>query len=337
MTAAPFPTTPLADRYVVERELGSGGMATVYLAHDRKHDARVAVKVLHRELASHVSGDRFQREIQITAQLQHPHILPVLDSGTVDGLPFYTMPFVDGETLAQRLERERQLPVADAVRIARQVADALGYAHARGFVHRDIKPSNILLAGYPPKAGTASEWYAMLADFGIARAVDTHAADRITDSGIAVGTALYMSPEQASGDRVDGRSDVYALGCVLYEMLAGAPPFTGATPQAVLARHAVDPPPSLRTVRRTVSPGLEQAVARALAKVPADRFADAAAFRDALGAVGMDQSVVLDAWAGRPRRRRWPLVAAVAAVVVAGAGLGWRALGSRPGALDEGR
>ncbi len=293
----PPPPRVVAGRYRLDRVLGRGGMATVHLAHDERHDALVAIKLMHGDLVSVVASDRFQREVRLTARLQHPHILPVLDSGVAEHdagnaggrVPFYTMPYVRGETLADRIARERQLPVADAVRITRQIADALAYAHHLGVVHRDIKPSNILLAGYPPERGTTggatSEWYAMLADFGIARAIDTSAGDRLTDSGLALGTALYMSPEQSSADAVDGRSDVYSLGCVLYEMLAGAPPFHGPTPQAILARHAVDPVPRVHTVRATVGPALEGVIAQALAKVPADRFVDAAAFRDALAAV----------------------------------------------------
>jgi serine/threonine-protein kinase len=334
---APAPST-IAGRYAVERELGRGGMATVYLARDLRHDAPVAIKVLHRDLVSHLSGERFTREIRITARLQHPHVLPVLDSGVDDGLPFYTMPYVEGETLADRIARERQLPLDDAVRIARHVADALAYAHAQGIVHRDVKPSNILLAGYPPRPGQTSEWHALLADFGIARAVDTSAAERLTDSAFAVGTATYMSPEQSAGDRVDGRADVYALGCVLYEMLAGTPPFHGSTPQAILARHAVDPVPSLRTVRATVSPALDAVVARALAKVPADRYADGGAMRDAIAAAAARPDRGVGAMTRPATRRRLLVAGAVAAAVVAAAvGAAWWALGGRGAPLDAGR
>ncbi len=276
------PTSVVAGRYVIERELGRGGMATVFLARDRQHDSRVALKLLHPELAPLFAGERFAREIRITAGLQHPNVVPVLDSGTTDGLPFYTMPFVDGESLAARLAREHQLGIGDALQITTTVADALAYAHERGFVHRDIKPQNILL----------SSGHAVLADFGIARAMDATGGESITESGVALGTAMYMSPEQGSGAKVDGRSDIYALGCVLYEMLAGSPPFTGPTPQAVLARHAIDPVPPIRTVRQTVGPALERVLDRALAKVPADRFATAAEFKASLLEAAAEQKLI---------------------------------------------
>ena len=223
----------LGDRYRFERELGRGGMATVYLAEDFKHHRRVAVKVLRPELAASIGAERFLREIETTANLRHPHILPLYDSGDVEDpgdsaggrFLFYVMPFVEGETLRARLDRERQLPIDDALRIAREVSDALSYAHARGIIHRDIKPENILLEG----------GHAVVADFGIARAVGAAGADSLTGSGITVGTPAYMSPEQASADHdLDGRSDLYALGCVLYEMLAGQPPFTGPTVESIV-------------------------------------------------------------------------------------------------------
>jgi tetratricopeptide (TPR) repeat protein len=267
--------TALADRYAVGRELGHGGMAHVYLARDLRHGRDVALKVLRPELAASLGTDRFLREIRIEAGLQHPHILPLHDSGAVDGLLYYVMPFVQGETLRDRLAREKQLPVPDAVRIAREVADALSYAHAHNIVHRDIKPGNILL----------SAGHAVVADFGIARAITAAAGDQVTEAGLAVGTPDYMSPEQATGETtLDGRTDVYALGCVLYEMLVGDPPFRGRTAQAVLARHLHDPPPPLRVRRPSVPAVVEEAVMTALAKVPADRFATAAEFVEALDA-----------------------------------------------------
>jgi TolB-like protein/Flp pilus assembly protein TadD len=299
-----------ADRYAIERELGRGGMATVYLARDLKHERPVALKVLHAELAAMVGPSRFLQEIRVTSRLQHPHILPVFDSGESSGRLWYTMPFVQGESLRQRLVREKQLPVEEALRLTRDVAEALTHAHTHGVVHRDIKPENILLEG----------GRAIVADFGIARAVDAAGGERLTETGLALGTPAYMSPEQSAGQReVDGRSDIYSLACVLYEMLAGEPPFTGPTAQVILARHSLDPVPSLRTARRTVPPGMEQAVVKALAKVPADRYLTAAEFADAL---------TRPAVAPRPGRRRTRFTgaalvggaAAVAAVLTLNAG-----------------
>jgi eukaryotic-like serine/threonine-protein kinase len=265
--------TALADRYTIERELGAGGMATVYLAHDIEHDRSVAVKVLRPELAAALGPERFLREIKITAQLNHPHILPLLDSGEADGFLYYVMPNVEGETLRDRLDSEGQLPIEDAIKTTTEVAHALSYAHSHDIVHRDIKPENIFLS-----AGQA-----VIGDFGIARAITAAGGERLTETGLAVGTVAYMSPEQAGGESlIDGRSDVYALGCVVYEMLAGAPPFTGPSVQAIMARHSLDPPPSLRTVRSTIPEGLEQVILKALAKIPADRFASAVAFAEAL-------------------------------------------------------
>jgi len=298
----------LADRYQIERELGRGGMALVYLAHDRKLGRPVALKVLSPDLAAALGPDRFLREIEIAAKLTHPHILPVHDCGEAGGLLYYTMPFVEGESLRDRLTREKQLPIADALAITREVADALGYAHSRGVVHRDIKPENILLEGN----------HARVADFGIATAVTAAGSARLTETGIAVGTPAYMSPEQAGGDReVDGRSDIYALGCVLYELLSGQPPFMGPSAQAVLARKSVDPVLPLRTVRETVSPAVEHAVLRALARVPADRFATAQQFSAALEAHPEGAAPV------RRLRRRGVAVAlaAVPAIVAVGAAL----------------
>src|SRR5689334_1098374 len=256
----------LAERYRIEREIGRGGMATVYLAEDLKHRRPVALKVLSPNLAASLGTDRFLREIEIAARLAHPHILSLHDSGQADGLLYYVMPYVEGESLRGRLIRERQLPLDDALRISREVADALDYAHGRDVVHRDIKPENILF-----QAG-----HAVVSDFGIARAIRVAGVKRFTGSGIAVGTPGYMSPEQAAGvEQLDGRSDLYSLACVLYEMLAGDPPFTGWSAQAILARQAGEPVPRLRTVRDTVPEWLEQVVTKALARAPADRFAPA--------------------------------------------------------------
>src|SRR6267143_14122 len=218
----------LADRYRLEGQLGAGGMATVYLAHDVRHDRKVALKVLRPELAAVIGAERFLHEIKTTANLQHPHILPLFDSGGVEGTVFYTMPYVEGESLRDRLVREKQLPIDDAVRIAREVADALGFAHSHDVIHRDIKPENILF-----EAG-----HAVVSDFGIARAINAAGGDRLTETGLAVGTPSYMSPEQAAGSReLDGRSDLYSLACVVYEMLGGEPPFTGPTIESVVRQH----------------------------------------------------------------------------------------------------
>src|SRR5437870_5900745 len=263
----------LAGRYTIERELGRGGMATVYLAQDRKHHRQVAIKVLKPELAAALGPERFLREIDTAARLTHPHILPLHDSGEAEGFLFYVMPYVEGESLRDRLSREKQLPLGDAVQIAREVADALSYAHSRDVVHRDIKPENILF----------ESGHAVVSDFGIARAITQAAGARLTETGIPVGTPAYMSPEQASGGGpIDGRSDVYSLACVLYEMLVGEPPYTGPTAQVVIAKRFTDPVPSVRRLRETVPPAVDAATTRALAKAPADRFATAAQFAEAL-------------------------------------------------------
>ena len=270
MRWCPVPQDPTAlaealrDRYVLERELGRGGMATVYLARDLRHDRLVALKVLLPDLARSLGAERFLREIRTAARLQHPHILSVHDSGEAAGQLWFTMPYVEGETLRRRLERERQLPIDDALRIAREVADGLDCAHRHGVVHRDIKPENILL----------SEGHALVADFGISRALAPDGpGEALTETGVAVGTPAYMSPEQATGQAVDARTDVYALGVVLYEMLAGEPPFTGPTPQAVIAKRFHTDAVPLRAVRSAVPQHVDRAVARALARVPTDRFA----------------------------------------------------------------
>ena len=265
----------LADHYAVERLLGSGGMADVFLAQDLKHSREVAIKVLKPELAAGLGPDRFLREIEISAQLVHPHILTLIDSGEAQGIVYYVMPFVHGESLRERLERETQLPLDETLWISREVADALSYAHSQGFVHRDVKPENIMF-----EAG-----HALVTDFGIARAVGTAGGATLTETGLAVGTPTYMSPEQASGEqRIDFRSDVYSLGCVVYEMLTGEPPFTGATTDAVLARKSLEEVPSIRVVRPAVPRAVEAAVHKALARTPADRFASALQFVEALDA-----------------------------------------------------
>ena len=267
----------LAGRYTVERELGSGGMATVYLADDLKHRRKVAVKVLRPELASIIGPDRFLREIEIAAKLNHPHILALYDSGRADEFLFYVMPYVKGQSLRHRLHREKPLPIEEAIAVTRDAALALGHAHAQGVIHRDVKPENILLY----------EGEAMVADFGIALAVSGTAGQRLTERGVWVGTPEYMSPEQALGEEsLDARSDVYSLGCVLYELLVGEPPYTGPTAQAVIAKRLAGPAPGVRRLRATVPGGVEQALLKALATVPADRFASAAAFAEALAQPG---------------------------------------------------
>ncbi len=268
-------TAALAGRYRIEHELGRGGMATVYLADDVRHHRQVAVKVLRAELGSLLGPERFLREVEIAAKLNHPHILPLYDSGDADGFLFYVMPYITGESLRLKLEREQQLPVEEALAITRQVASALSYAHARGVIHRDVKPENIMLY----------EGEAMVADFGIALALSAVADERLTQTGLVVGTPAYMSPEQAMSERtVDARSDVYSLACLLYEMLAGEPPYTAPNAQALLAKQLVDPVPAVRRLRPTVPTSVDQALMKALAKAPADRFASATAFAEALAA-----------------------------------------------------
>ena len=265
----------LADRYTIERELGRGGMATVYLALDARHHRRVAVKVLHPELSAVIGSERFLKEIEVTAGLQHPHILPLFDSGDVEGQLYYVMPFVEGETLRARLDQEKQLPIDDAVRIATEVASALEYAHKRHVVHRDVKPENILL----------HDGAALVADFGIALAVQDAGGERITQTGLSLGTPQYMAPEQAMSEKSVGpRADIYALGAVTYEMLVGEPPFTGPTAQAIVAKMMTDDPAPPSRQRRSIPPALEDAVLRALEKLPADRWPSAQAFADAMTA-----------------------------------------------------
>jgi serine/threonine-protein kinase len=266
-------TSSLADRYQIERELGKGGMATVFLAKDIRHDREVAIKVLHPELSASIGAERFEREIKLAAKLQHPNILGLYDSGSAAGLLYYVMPFIKGESLRDRLDREGQLPIDDAVQITLEVAEALGHAHATGIVHRDIKPENVLISG----------GHAMVADFGIARAASEGNSQKLTQTGMAVGTPVYMSPEQSVGDPVGPTADLYSLGCMLYEMLAGEPPFTAKNAMALMARHSMEAVPSVRIVRGTVPEEVEDAIFAAMAKVPADRPQTAAQFMEMLG------------------------------------------------------
>ena len=307
----------LADRYAVEREVGRGGMATVFLAEDRKHRRSVAIKVLHADLAAALGEERFLREIEIAARLQHPHILPLYDSGSAAGFLYYVMPYVEGESLRDRLAREKQLSLEDALRIATEVAGALAYAHSHGIVHRDIKPENIMLSG-----GTA-----VVSDFGIARAVSAAGeGQHLTQTGTIIGTPAYMSPEQSTASaEIDGRSDEYSLACVVYEMLVGAPPFTGPTAQAIIARHSLDmvSPPSI--VRSSIPDAVEGAILRALSKVPADRFSTTALFAEALNTPSAATGAYRRASLARAHsaRRPWQRVAVVGGAVVVAVVLGF--------------
>ena len=316
----------LGGRYTPERELGRGGMATVYLAEDVRHRRRVALKVLHPELSAILGSERFLQEIELTANLQHPHILPLFDSGSAGGQLFYVMPFVEGETLRARLERETQLPLDDALRIGGEVADALAYAHERGVVHRDVKPENILLHG----------GHALVADFGIALAVQQAGGQRMTQTGLSLGTPQYMAPEQAMGDKaVDHRADIYALAAVTYEMLTGEPPHTGPSAQAIVAKVLTEPVRPVRSLRPTVSEQVDGAIQMALQKLPADRFSSVREFSETLrGGAGTRQFTArMEAAAGSlsPVRRRGGLVVGVV-VVGAALGLGWALGRSRPAA-----
>ena len=267
-------TTAISDRYRVGRELGAGGMATVYLARDLKHDRDVAIKVLRDDVAQSVGRERFLREIRLAAKLSHPHILPLFDSGDADGTLFYVMPVVQGQSLRDRLDAQRQLPIADAVRLASEVAGALDHAHRLGIIHRDIKPENIML----------QDGHVLVADFGIGKAISDAPGDTLTQIGMSVGTPAYMSPEQAVGEEVDGRSDLYSLGCVLYEMIVGEPPFTGPTVQAVIAKRFVQTPVEVAALREGVPGPVSRAVSQALARVAVDRYETAALFVTALNA-----------------------------------------------------
>ena len=305
----------LADRYRIERELGQGGMATVYLAEDVRHHRRVAIKVLRPELAAVIGAERFVREIQTIAALQHPHILGLIDSGEVQGTAYYVMPYVEGESLRDRLSREKQLAINESVRIATEVASALDYAHRHGVIHRDIKPENILM----------HDGQALVADFGIALAASAAGGSRMTETGMSLGTPHYMSPEQAMGEReITARSDIYALGCVTYEMLVGEPPFTGPTAQAIVAKMMTEEPRSLVMQRKTIPAEVEDAVLVALSKLPADRFGSAADFSEALKGGGTTRTLTRSQRIVRPvSHRRWLPLAAVALPLAALAAWGW--------------
>ena len=314
----------LADRYTVERELGQGGMATVYLARDHKHDRKVAIKVLKPKLAAVLGADRFVQEITTTAQLQHPHILPLFDSGSADGFLYYVMPYIEGETLRNKLDREHQLGIDEAVKITTEVADALDYAHRHGVIHRDIKPENILLHDGRP----------MVADFGIALAVSAAAGGRMTETGLSLGTPHYMSPEQATAEKdITARSDVYSLASVLYEMLAGQPPHLGGTAQQIIMKIIAEPVPMVTTFRKSVPPNVAAALVKALEKLPADRFATAKTFAEALTNPAFTTASTL-AGAPAPRLRSWPTARTAAALVILGALAAWgwfRPRATRPG------
>ena len=343
---SPFPeglTAALAGRYEFVRELGRGGMATVYLANDLKHDRGVAIKVLHPELSATLGADRFEREIKLAARLQHPHILGLFDSGSASGQLYYVMPFVQGESLRDRIDREGMLPIDDALQITLEVNDALGHAHAKGIVHRDIKPENILLSG----------GHALVADFGIARAVSEGTGNKLTQTGMSMGTPYYMAPEQSSGETVGPTADLYALGCVLYEMLAGEPPFTGKNAVQLMAKHAMEQVPSIRIVRNSVPEEIENAIFVAMNKTPADRPQNAEQFAQLLGIQSgntasmrvftntMQRRIPSGAQEVLARARPWwlkpPAIAAAALVLIAAGALTfWWALGGRSSAAPAG-
>ena len=313
-------TEALSGRYAITREVGAGGMATVYLAQDAKHDRQVALKVLRPELAAALGAERFPREIRIVAQFQHPHILSLYDSGEAQGFLYDVMPFVDGETLGDRMARERQLPVADTVRILREVADALSYAHARGVVHRDIKPANIMLSGR----------HALVTDFGVAKALSAAGGDKVTTVGMAIGTPYYMAPEQAMGEaNIDARADIYALGIMGYEMLAGRLPFAAETAQGILSAHVLEAPKDIRELRPGTPVVLAEAIMRCLAKNPADRWQSADELLNQLELVATTPSGGMTPThtrpvkgVGRPRRAKGLIIAAGAALVLGGTAAG---------------
>jgi serine/threonine-protein kinase len=321
----------LSDRYTIDKEVGAGGMATVYLAKDIKHHRDVALKVLRPELSSAMGTDRFPREIRLVASFNHPHILSLYDSGEAGGFLYYVMPFVEGETLADRLKRDRELPIGDALRILVEVTDALAYAHERGVVHRDIKPANVLLSGR----------HAVVADFGVAKALSSSAGDQLTTIGVALGTPAYMAPEQAMGEAdVDARADIYAVGCLAYEMLTGEPPFMRQTAQAVLSAHVLEAPIDPREKRRGIPDGLAEAVLKCLGKHPADRWQNAEelrAFLDAMlatpsGGMTPTNTRPYQAYGGGPRRKRFkPWMGIAAGLAIAGAGIGGWMLSSGGG------
>jgi eukaryotic-like serine/threonine-protein kinase len=321
----------LPDHYVIDRELGRGGMALVYLARDTRHERFVALKTLRPEIAIALGRERFLREIKLAARLQHPNILPVYDSGDAGGMLYYVMPFVEGESLRDRLDREPQLPIDDALQIAREVAEALAYAHDHDVVHRDIKPENIMLSG----------GHAIVADFGIARAVSAAGGDKLTQTGLAIGTPAYMPPEQSSGSgQVDRRSDIYSLACVLYETLAGQPPFTGPTAQAIMARHSLDAVPRLKIVRDAIPDDLEVVIERALEKVPADRYQTSGEFAKALsnastGAVSRVTTARRTTRAQQMWRRRMSVGIGIGVLALVAAGA-WLLFGRRQGGTRAG-
>jgi serine/threonine-protein kinase len=307
-------TAALSDRYRIERELGAGGMATVYLAEDVRHHRKVALKVLKPELAAVLGAERFVQEIRTTAALQHPHILPLFDSGEADSFLYYVMPYIEGETLRERLDREKQLGIEEAVRLTTDIADALDYAHGQNVIHRDIKPENILLHNARP----------MVADFGIALAVSAAAGGRMTETGLSLGTPHYMSPEQATADKdLTSRSDIYSLGAMLYEMLTGDPPHTGSTAQQVIAKIVTEDPAPVTKARKSVPPNVAAAVATALEKLPADRFVSAKAFADALADAGFHTTTtgarLAGSRAGPARQTMWRGAAIAASLLALGA------------------